>query len=84
MTEPFTEEQIPVEQVGNGDSLAIDQGLGRQLFQVESMTLIGVRDADDNMVEKFVLESEPLAGTGKPWVIDIPVGTTVTRLLRVR
>jgi hypothetical protein len=29
-----------------------------------------------------VLASEPLADTGEPWVLEYPVGTLVTRVLK--
>ena len=32
----------------------------------------------------YTIESEPLQGTGKPWVLEFPAGTVVTRLRRIK
>jgi hypothetical protein len=84
MTEPFTEEQVLIDQVRAGDSLAIDQGMGRQLFQVEKVHIHSVRQDDGSYRNTITIESEPLQATGEPWRIEFPSGTVVTRLLRVR
>jgi hypothetical protein len=46
MTEPFTEEQVLIDQVRYDESLAVDQGHGRQLFQVENVILHEVQQDD--------------------------------------
>lgn len=84
MTEPFTEEQVLIDQVRSGESLAIDQGQGRQLFQVENKIFHSVRQDDGSYRNTYTIESEPLPATGEPWRIEFPAGTVVTRLLRVR
>jgi hypothetical protein len=81
--EPFTEEQVPIEQVRGGDSLAIDQGRGRQLFQVENLQWASVRQPDGSYRNTFTIESEPLPETGEPWRVEFPAGTIVTRLHRI-
>jgi hypothetical protein len=82
MTERFTEERITIELVKTGYSLAFNQGRGRQLFQVEKMTVSGGQDANGNYFQKITLESEPLQSTGEPWVIDFEPGSMVTRIKR--
>lgn len=83
MTEPFTEEQIRIENVRPGMSLAIDEGQGRRLFQVENLTFHSVRQDDGTLRNTFAIESEPLPATDEPWRIEFPAGTIVTRLRRV-
>jgi hypothetical protein len=84
MTEPFTEEQVLIDQVRYGESLAVDQGQGRQLFQIENVILHQVQQDDGSYRTTYTIESEPVAATGKPWRIEFPAGTVVTRLRRVK
>jgi hypothetical protein len=82
MTQPFTEEQVQIEHVQPGYSLAIDQGRGRQLFQVENIVFQSSRQGDGTYRNTYTLESEPLQATGEPWTIELPAGAIVTRLRR--
>jgi hypothetical protein len=72
---------VPVDSVRPGYSLVVDRGEGRQLFQVEEVTLHSKKDEKGEYVTTYTLTSGPVAGGGKPWVIDQPAGSTVTRLL---
>jgi hypothetical protein len=73
---------IPVEQVQPGFSLVIDRGEGPQLFQVEDVAFSSQRQDDGSYVNTFTLTSGPVAGGGAPWVITLPMGTLVGRILR--
>jgi hypothetical protein len=72
---------VPIDTVKPGYSLAVDRGEGRQLFQVEEVAFHSKRDEAGGQIETFTLTSGPVAGGGKPWVIEQPAGSTVTRLL---
>ncbi|WP_431240440.1 hypothetical protein ACQ86B_13715 [Mycolicibacterium aichiense] len=84
--EQFTEEQVLIDEVRSGDSLAVvDDETGRRvLFQVENKKFRSVRQEDGSLVTTLTIESEPLPETGEPWSIDYPSGEIVTRILRVR
>jgi hypothetical protein len=72
---------VPIESVRPGYSLVIDRGQGRQLFQVEEVTLQSTQDGEGERVTTFTLTSGPVASGGKPWVEVYHAGSTVTRLL---
>jgi hypothetical protein len=72
---------VPIHTVRPGYSLVVDRGEGRQLFQVEEVSLHSAKDREGNHVTTFTLTSGPVAGGGKPWVIEAPAGATVIRLL---
>jgi hypothetical protein len=71
--------QIPVGQVRPGMTLAIpsEGGLPPKAFQVEEVGWEHKKAAGEPAM--MVLTSEPLAETGKPWVLKYPLGTSVTR-----
>ena len=71
-------EQIPIEQVQNGMSLAVENDLGqRVLFQVHDKGF----EYKSPGPTLFVIKSEPL-DNGKQWVIKKPAGTMMTRVLK--
>lgn len=81
--EPFTEEQVLIDVVRTGDSLAIPDEAGRRaLFQVENKGFRSLRQNDGSYVNTHSIESEPLQARGEPWRIEYPAGTIVTRLRR--
>jgi hypothetical protein len=82
--EPFTEVQVSIDYVQTGNSLAIDEGLGRQLFQVEEVQFHSKRQDDGSYRNTYTIVSEPLQTTGKPWEVTCPAGTIVTRLRRIQ
>lgn len=85
MVEPYNEEQVPIDTVKGGDSLAVPDDQGRRvLFQVENITFRSVRQDDGSYRNALTIESEPLPETGEPWRIEHPSGTVVTRLLGKR
>lgn len=73
---------IPVEQVQPGFTLVVDRGDGPQMFQVENVAFSSRRQDDGTYVNTFTLTSGPVAGGGAPWVITLPMGTLVGRILR--
>jgi hypothetical protein len=85
MTKPFTEEQVPIDEVRGGDSLALPgEGGRRVLFQVENKIISSVQQPDGSHRDTVILESEPLQATGEPARIEFPVGAVVTRLRHVK
>jgi hypothetical protein len=71
-------EQIPIEQVRNGMSLAVENDKGQQvLFQVQDKGF----EFKSPGPTFFFIKSEPLEN-GEPWVIKKPAGTMMTRVLR--
>lgn len=72
---------IPVEQVKLSMSLAFDQGQGMQLFQVDSVGFSSVRQDDGSYRNVFKLTSGATADGSPPWVIELPAGTQVCRIL---
>lgn len=75
--------QIPVEQVKRGMTLAIpcEAGLSPRAFQVDE---IGWEHKKaEGKPATFTLTSEPLPDTGQPWVVEYPIGTLVTQVLRI-
>jgi hypothetical protein len=74
----YLAEEVPIETVHPGDSLVVDHGQGRQLFQVEEVTFHYTSG-----VTNYTLTSGPLADGSKPWVEEYKAGETVTRLLGI-
>ena len=74
--------QIPVEQVKPGMTLAIpsESGLSPRAFQVDEVAWEHKKAEGKPPI--FTLTSEPLPDTGQPWVVEYPIGTPVTRVLR--
>ncbi len=70
-------EQIPIERVENGMSLAVEKDGHIVLFQVNSKGFSYKPDGPTI----FVLKSEVLEN-GEQWVIEKPAGTMMTRVLR--
>ncbi|GAB7070382.1 hypothetical protein H7J06_11560 [Mycobacterium hodleri] len=73
--------KVPIDTIQPGNSLVVDRGQGRQLFQVEEVTLHSKKAADGKHATTYTLTSGPVAGGGKPWTMELPAGSTVTRLL---
>ena len=86
MTEPFTEEQVPIDEVLGGDSLALVGEGGRRvlLFEVENKIISSVQQPDGSHRDTVIIESEPLQATGEPVRIEFPVEAVVTLLRRVK
>lgn len=82
--EPFAEEQVRIDVIQAGDSLAIIDDNGRRvLFQVENKRWHTVRQDNGTFRTTHTIESEPLPDTGEPWRIEYPAGTIVTRIHRI-
>ena len=78
MATRYRTEKIPVEDVRQGDELAIPSEGGHRSFHVEDITLSHFQEAGEQPT--LTLTSEPLAN-GKPWVLQYPLGTEVVRVL---
>jgi hypothetical protein len=74
-------QDIPVEQVQPSYSLVVDRGQGPQAFQVENVAFSSQRQEDGSYVNTYTLTSGPVAGGGDPWVLKLPAGTLVRRIL---
>lgn len=75
MTTRYRLEQVPVEHVNCGNSLAIRTDDGYRLFQVQRMQMSYQRGGPVT----FTLTSEPING-GDPWVIEYAAGTPLVRM----
>jgi hypothetical protein len=64
-------------------SLIFDLGKGRQLFQVEKVGFSWKRQDDGSNQNTYKLTSGPTADGGPPWVIELPAGAQVVRILGV-
>ncbi|MGJ6126682.1 hypothetical protein QN239_29300 [Mycolicibacterium sp. Y3] len=70
--------EVPVEHIDNGMTLVVEEGGHSLQFNVEER---GARHRPGSPVI-YTLKSEPL-DDGKPWVLEYPAGTIVTRVLRI-
>jgi hypothetical protein len=78
MAPRYRTEKIPVQNVQQGDELAIPSDGGPRSFHVENIALSHFKEAGEQPT--LTLTSEPLAD-GKPWVLQYPVGAEVVRVL---
>jgi len=72
---------MPVGHVQPGMSLVFDKGLGRQLFQVEKVGFSSKRQDDGSYLNTYTLTSGPTADGSPPWVVELPAGAMVCRIL---
>ena len=77
----YDAETIPVNAVRSGDPLLFDRGEGDQLFVVENVSFHHKRDGQGGGTTTYTLTSGPVAGGGEPWVIELPGGAPVIRVL---
>lgn len=80
---PLDVTTIPIAEVRPGMSLIFDQGQGRQLFQVEKVGFSWGRQDDGSYRNVHTLTSGPTADGSPPWVIEVPAGARVIRILGV-
>src|SRR6185312_2065580 len=73
---------VLISQVQPGFHLAVDVGQGPQLFVVDKIDLISTRDDQGNLTNKFRLTSTKTGGgVGAPWVVEVPDGQMMVRVL---
>jgi hypothetical protein len=73
---------VLISQVQPGFHLAVDAGQGPQLFVVNKIDSNSTRDDQGNLTNTFKLTSTKTGGgVGAPWVIEVPDGQMMVRVL---
>ena len=73
---------VLISQVQPGFELAVDVGQGPQLFVMNKIEPNSTRDVQGNLTNTFKLTSTKTGGgVGAPWVIEVPDGRMMVRVL---